>query len=229
VSIFAATVVCCLDAGTNFGSPASWAQLASGDVCAKLAPAVAGAAVLWLVTHRVRSPWALPAALLVMPAVFFVVLYGPLRSNLPSARAAGWVTQSQVRAMLRACSASMRGTLAGAADLAAAAAINLWDGGMLCAEHAPQRTTLMTDKIVRVCQQADTAPDHFWDVWKLFNLKDGGILWSAMPRQLPTILALAFVVAFGSSLDVAAIQQDNPEELDYNRELTTAGAAYSIL
>lgn len=27
----------------------------------------------------------------------------------------------------------------------------------------------------------------------------------------------------GSSLDVAAIQQDNPEELDYNKELTTVG------
>lgn len=97
------------NAGKTFGSPASWAQLASGDVCAKLAPAIAGAAVLWLVTHRVRSPWALPAALLVMPAVFFAVLYGPLRSDLPSARAAGWVTQSQVRAMLRACGAGMRG------------------------------------------------------------------------------------------------------------------------
>ena len=49
----------------------------------------------------------------------------------------------------------------------------------------------------------------------------GGVLWGVMPRQLPTVLALAFVVAFGSSLDVAAIQQDNPEELDYNRELVT--------
>ncbi len=44
-----------------------------------------------------------------------------------------------------------------------------------------------------------------------------------MPRQIPTALALFFVVAFGSSLDVAAIQQDSPEPLDYNRELVTVG------
>jgi hypothetical protein len=62
-------------------------------------------------------------------------------------------------------------------------------------------------------------------VWQLFNLGDPkGILWSALPRQLPTVLALAFVVAFGSSLDVAAIQQGSPDELDYNRELVTVGA-----
>ena len=73
--------------------------------------------------------------------------------------------------------------------------------------------------------QGASAPKHFWDVWQLFNLGDPkGILWSALPRQLPTVLALAFVVAFGSSLDVAAIQQGSPDELDYNRELVTVGA-----
>ena len=44
-----------------------------------------------------------------------------------------------------------------------------------------------------------------------------------MARQIPTALALFFVVAFGSSLDVAAIQQDSPEPLDYNKELVTVG------
>jgi len=34
------------------------------------------------------------------------------------------------------------------------------------------------------------------------------------------------VVAFGSSLDVAAIQQDSPEPLDYNRELVTVGQCF---
>ncbi len=47
-----------------------------------------------------------------------------------------------------------------------------------------------------------------------------------MPRQIPTALALFFVVAFGSSLDVAAIQQDSPEPLDYNRELVTVGQCF---
>lgn len=123
----------------------SWAQLASVDVCEKLAPAVAAAFLLWLVraqlsskgtcgiilcsclsasyelptvsstltcqntvagsdnvlhfvqvTHRVRSPWALPAVLLAMPAIFFAILYGPAGSDLAAARAEGWV-QNQVR------------------------------------------------------------------------------------------------------------------------------------
>lgn len=68
-------------------------------------------------------------------------------------------------------------------------------------------------------------------MYELFNLhwKDGklsGIHWSAMPRQIPQAIALTFVVAFGSSLDVAAIQQDMPNPLDYNSELVTVGQRY---
>jgi hypothetical protein len=44
-----------------------------------------------------------------------------------------------------------------------------------------------------------------------------------LPLQVPQLVALFFVVAFGSSLDVAAIQQDMPEPLDYNSELVTVG------
>lgn len=82
--------------------------------------------------------------------------------------------------------------------------------------------------------QAATPPKHFWDIWALFDFPSmfagsdgGGVLWGAMPRQLPTVAALAFVVAFGSSLDVAAIQQDNSEELDYNKELVTVVSTFS--
>lgn len=66
----------------------------------------------------------------------------------------------------------------------------------------------------------------FWQVYSLYNIHDlkfDGIYWGVMPRQIPTALALFFVVAFGSSLDVAAIQQDSPDPLDYNRELVTVG------
>lgn len=66
----------------------------------------------------------------------------------------------------------------------------------------------------------------FWDIYKLYNIHDlklDGIYWKVVPRQIPTALALFFVVAFGSSLDVAAIQQDSPEPLDYNSELVTVG------
>ncbi len=48
-------------------------------------------------------------------------------------------------------------------------------------------------------------------------------MWSAMPRQIPQLIGLFAVVAFGSSLDVAAIQQDSPQPLDFNAELLTVG------
>lgn len=38
------------------------------------------------------------------------------------------------------------------------------------------------------------------------------------------MVALFFVCAFGSSLDVAAIQAESPEPLDFNHELQTVGA-----
>lgn len=39
------------------------------------------------------------------------------------------------------------------------------------------------------------------------------------------IIALFFICAFGSSLDVAAIQGESPEPLDFNHELQTVGAS----
>ena len=75
-------------------------------------------------------------------------------------------------------------------------------------------------------QEGDDSP--FWDIWRLFNLSfwDGsGILWSVIPRQIPSIIGLFLVVCFGSAMDVAAIQQDVPNPLDYDRELMTVGGA----
>ncbi len=70
-------------------------HLASAEVLTKLAPAALGAVILWLVTNRVRSPWALPAALLAMPTIFFVVLYS-IGSDISAARDHGWL-QAKVR------------------------------------------------------------------------------------------------------------------------------------
>ena len=39
------------------------------------------------------------------------------------------------------------------------------------------------------------------------------------------VVALFFVCAFGSSLDVAAIQAESPEPLNFNHELQTVGAS----
>ena len=66
------------------------------------------------------------------------------------------------------------------------------------------------------------------DVYRLFNLHlsdpFGSTDWAAAVRQLPKLIALFFVVTFGSSLDISAIQADLPTPLDYNRELQTVGA-----
>ena len=77
--------------------------------------------------------------------------------------------------------------------------------------------------------QGDRNSGPFWEIYSLYNIHDlkfEGIYWDVMPRQIPTALALFFVVAFGSSLDVAAIQQDSPDPLDYNVELVTVGDLY---
>ena len=65
-------------------------------------------------------------------------------------------------------------------------------------------------------------------VYKLFNVHVdypfGSVDWSAAVRQTPKLIALFFVVTFGSSLDISAIQADLPMPIDYNRELQTVGA-----
>jgi hypothetical protein len=59
--------------------------------------------------------------------------------------------------------------------------------------------------------------------WKFDGWKLEGVQWAAMPRQIPSLIALFMVVTFGSALDVAAIQQDTPFPLDFNQELITVG------
>lgn len=67
---------------------------------------------------------------------------------------------------------------------------------------------------------------NFWRLYGMYNIKD----WELSTidkvealKQIPKLLALFFVVAFGSSLDVAAIQAGMPEPLDFNHELKTVG------
>jgi SulP family sulfate permease len=49
-----------------------------------------------------------------------------------------------------------------------------------------------------------------------------------MVRCFPTFLGMYLVVAFGSSLDVAAIQMDLGKPLDFNRELMVVGASNAL-
>ncbi len=48
--------------------------------------------------------------------------------------------------------------------------------------------------------------------------------WSAAAQQAGKLFTLFFVVSFGSSLDISAIQADLPMPIDYNAELQTVGA-----
>ncbi|KAF0691272.1 Aste57867_17450 [Aphanomyces stellatus] len=65
-------------------------------------------------------------------------------------------------------------------------------------------------------------PDaNFADMLSLFSFAD--VHWSVMPSQITTWLGMTFVVAFGSCLDVAAIEMDMGQKLDLNHELTSVG------
>ena len=76
-----------------------------------------------------------------------------------------------------------------------------------------------------LCQQPARFFGKIYELfnWKLEGFSIGGVMWSTMPRQIPQLIGLFAVVAFGSSLDVAAIQQDSPTQLDFNAELMTVG------
>ena len=51
----------------------------------------------------------------------------------------------------------------------------------------------------------------FWKVWQLYNFPtwlSGGVAWRIAIRTTRFTVPLALVVAFGSSMDIAAIQSD---------------------
>jgi SulP family sulfate permease len=55
---------------------------------------------------------------------------------------------------------------------------------------------------------------RFWRAWSLYNIHDfppSNIHWAALPGQLYKLLTLFFIVAFGSSMDIAAIQVGRKE------------------
>uniref|UniRef100_A0A7R9UBE4 STAS domain-containing protein n=1 Tax=Pinguiococcus pyrenoidosus TaxID=172671 RepID=A0A7R9UBE4_9STRA len=61
-------------------------------------------------------------------------------------------------------------------------------------------------------------PRNTWDYFKFENVR-----LEAVPQIIPHWIAMFLVVAFSSSLDVAAIEMELGESLDYNRELMTVG------
>lgn len=72
-----------------------------------------------------------------------------------------------------------------------------------------------------------TNATDFWLVWDHFEVKK--VDWGVLPSLIPTWLAMFFVVAFSSSLDVAAIQMElGGRVLDFNHELMTVGLSNLI-
>jgi len=59
---------------------------------------------------------------------------------------------------------------------------------------------------------------HTWDF-----LKPSKVVWSVLPSQIVTQLAMIGVVSLSSSLDIAAIEIEMKRPLDYNHELKTVG------
>ena len=64
---------------------------------------------------------------------------------------------------------------------------------------------------------------HMWDFLTIQN-----VVWSVLPTQTLTVLAMISVVALSSSLDIAAIEIELKRPLDYNHELKTVGISNII-
>ena len=72
---------------------------------------------------------------------------------------------------------------------------------------------------------ADPAP-AWYNTWEYLDFSK--VVWSALPSQLFQLLAMTFVVALSSSLDIAAIELELGEKLDFDNELLTVGASNLI-
>jgi len=67
----------------------------------------------------------------------------------------------------------------------------------------------------------ESAPVPFQAAWKYISF--GQVNWSSVVTIFPLWVAMVLVVAFSSSLDVAAIEMEARRPFDYNRELQTVG------
>jgi len=68
----------------------------------------------------------------------------------------------------------------------------------------------------------DENPAAGWNCFKLYNNFEG-IAWWTLPAQTPKLIGLFCVVCFGSVLDIAAIQTEQPAPLDFDGELKMIG------
>ncbi|GMG17751.1 unnamed protein product [Phytophthora fragariaefolia] len=64
-------------------------------------------------------------------------------------------------------------------------------------------------------------PATIFDLIDLFDFSQ--VHWDQLPKQFGTWIGMVFIVAFGSCLDIAAIELDMGSKLDFNHELKTVG------
>ena len=163
----------CLEAGfslmtsQNINGLTDWLQLLNADSILLMLPGILLGILLVVMVQRIRHYLVLPAFLLAIPIIFYLVIV------------IGGFSMEQVR------------TVFGSGFVA-----------------------------------ADSGSSDFWKVWQHYDVTK--IQWYAIPAQIPTWLAMFFVVAFSSSLDVAAIQMELGRPLDYNHELRTVGISNFI-
>jgi len=65
------------------------------------------------------------------------------------------------------------------------------------------------------------ATTAFYESWEIIDF--GNVAWGSLVPQIPHWIGMVFVVSFSSSLDVAAIEMELGEPLDYNGELKMVG------
>ena len=65
----------------------------------------------------------------------------------------------------------------------------------------------------------------FYESWATYPTELSEIDWSAFPPQMLKVVGLFLIVAFSSSLDVAAIEMECGRPLNYDHELQTVGVA----
>lgn len=73
--------------------------------------------------------------------------------------------------------------------------------------------------------QGETPP-VWYETWCYFKFDK--VVWGALPGCTVSLLSMIFVVALSSGLDVAAIDQEVPMQLEYNYELCTVGLSNVI-
>eukprot|EP00892_Ulva_mutabilis_P001349 jgi/Ulvmu1/11214/UM072_0051.1 len=102
--------------------------------------------------------------------------------------------------------------------------------GMLCAWWDTPWADVTAELADRGWVMPTPEDNHvaFWEVFRMFNLVPfswGSIGWLALARQAPKLLALVVVCAFGTSMDIMAVQAEADAEVDTDWEVQTIGWA----